>query len=221
MADSGSEPLMTGQLDAFVFDLDGTLWDATGSSANGWGRAAEEQGFSRKLTHEDIGRICGLPFDECVEVLFPDLTPEERAHLGPHLARAEEEAVRADGGCLYDGVVSGLQQLASLRPVLLLSNCHRWYLEVFLEQSGLEAVFAETLCHGDTGLPKSGNLALLRDRHGFGEAAYVGDTRGDQEACEVAGYEFVYAAYGFGTLDAKPAHRTFEDVRSALAARIA
>lgn len=210
---------MTEVLDAFVFDLDGTLWDATGASAKGWSLAAQEQGFPRRLTHEDIGRICGLPFDECVEVLFPDLTPEEREGLGPKLALAEEDAVKAEGGCLYDGVVAGLQQLAAHRPILLLSNCHRWYLEAFLQQSGLAPVFAETLCHGDTGLAKGGNLALLRDRHGFGGAAYVGDTQGDREACQEAGYEFFYASYGFGTLDVTPAYETFSAVCSALAAR--
>jgi len=155
-----------------------------------------------------------------VATLFPDLSDSEQRALGPQLAQAEEIAVRAQGGRLYDGVGEGLARLAARRPVLLLSNCHRWYLEVFLEQSGFEKLFTDTLCHGDTGLAKDGNLALLRERHGFASPAYAGDTDGDRRACARAGYEFVYAAYGFGVLDAEPAFASFEALCAHLETRI-
>lgn len=207
-------------LDALVFDLDGTLWDAAETTARGWSRAAQEQGLSRALTAADIGRVCGLPFDRCVETLFPELSPADRAALGPHLGRAEEEAVRRHGGILYPGVVSGLRRLSERAPVLLLSNCDRWYLEIFVEQSGLSSIFHDTLCYGDTGLEKDGNLRRLDELHGLGRVAYVGDTEGDRRACANAGVEFVYAAYGFGDLDATPAFGNFDDLCAHLEERV-
>ncbi len=93
--------------------------------------------------------------------------------------------------------------------MLILSNCHRWYLEAFLEQAGISSLFHDTLCHGDTGLDKAANLRLLRERHRFQRAAYIGDTEGDRRASADANYEFVYAAYGFGESDARPAFESF------------
>lgn len=104
--------------------------------------------------------------------------------------------------------------------MLLLSNCHRWYLEIFLAQAGLEPVFADTLCHGDTGLGKAANLRLLRERHGYGPIAHAGDTEGDRRACAEAEVEFVYAAYGFGALDALPAFASFAELRAHLEQRV-
>ena len=38
-------------------------------------------------------------------------------------------------------------------------------------------------------------------RNQIERAVYVGDTRKDQEACELAQVPFIYASYGFGEVD--------------------
>ena len=209
-------PVFGMEYDALVFDLDGTLWDATEASAVGWTRAARARGVACELSAADMGRVCGLPFDACVEILFPDLSASERRALVPDLARGEEAAVREQGGRIYPDVTTGLRRLAMRGPVLLLSNCHRWYLERFLEQSRLGPVFVDTLCHGDNGEDKATNLERLRTQHGFARPAYVGDTHGDRRACEIADYAFLYAAWGFGDLEVRPAFASF----GALCARL-
>ncbi|MBW2314456.1 MAG: HAD family hydrolase [Deltaproteobacteria bacterium] len=205
--------------DTLIFDLDGTLWDATEASAVGWTRTARSLGVECEVTATDIGRVCGLTFEQCARTIFPELSEGRLQELMPLLGRGEEAAVRELGGRLYPGVVDGLRGLAARVPVDLLSNCHRWYLELFLEQAGLEDVFRDTLCHGDTGMDKAANLALLRERHGFRAAAYAGDTSGDAAACGEAGVEFVYAAYGFGEVDA-PRHESFRELGEHLLGRV-
>ena len=195
--------------DALIFDLDGTLWDATEASAIGWARAARSHGLERGPTADDIGRVCGLTFEACARTLFPELPEDRLQALMSDLGPGEERAVREHGGRLYPGVADGLRRLAERVPLDLLSNCHRWYLEVFLEQTGLEDVFRDTLCHGDTGFDKAGNLELLRERRALRSPVYVGDTPGDAEACRRAGFTFVYAAYGFGEV-AAPRFESFD-----------
>lgn len=78
-----------------------------------------------------------------------------------------------------------------------------------VDLSGLSTLLHDTLCHGDTGLDKAANLRLLRERHRFQRAVYVGDTDRDRRASADANYDFVYAAYGFGESDAQPAFESF------------
>jgi phosphoglycolate phosphatase len=195
--------------DVLIFDLDGTLWDASEASAVGWTRAARAHGIERTLTADDIGRVCGLTFETCARTLFPELSEARLRALMPHLGEQEAIAVRERGGRPYPGVVDGLRRLAESGPLDLLSNCGRWYLELFLEQTGTGNLFRDTLCHGDTGQGKAHNLTLLRRRHGSRAPAYVGDTAGDAEACRAAGVAFLYAAWGFGEVDA-PRFESFD-----------
>jgi phosphoglycolate phosphatase len=206
--------------DALVFDLDGTLWDATEASAVGWSEAARAHGLDVTLSAADIGRVCGMPFEACARTLFPDLDDGRLQALMPDLHRHEEAAVRERGGRIYPGVGDGLRRLAAAdAPLFVLSNCTRWYLELFLERAGLAGVFRGTLCHGDTGLDKAGNLRLLRERHGLRAPVYVGDTASDAAASRAAGYDFAYAAYGFGEVEA-PRLESFAAVCAALAPRL-
>ena len=208
------------RLDALVFDLDGTLWDATAASAIGWTEGACAHGLEVSLTAADIGRVCGMPFEDCVRTLFPPLDEARLRALMADLHGYEEAAIREHGGHLYPGVAEGLRRLAAGDvPLFVLSNCTRWYLDLFVERGGLDGLFRDTLCHGDTGLDKAANLALLRERHGFRTPAYVGDTAGDAAASQAAGYAFVFAAYGFGEADA-PAFPSFAAVCAELGRRI-
>lgn len=64
--------------DALIFDLDGTLWNASAASAKGWNIALRELGIlSIHLTAEDIESITGNPFEQCVKMLLPNLSSTE------------------------------------------------------------------------------------------------------------------------------------------------
>ncbi len=199
-----------------MFDLDGTLWDATEASALGWERAGRAHGLEREVSAADIASVCGLPFDECARTLFPEVAGPGCEPLLRDLARYEEAAVRERGGVLYAGVGEGLAALSERAPLFVLSNCQRWYLDLFLDQSALRPLFRDSLCHGDTGLAKAENLALLRERHALRRPAYVGDTQGDREAARRAGFDFLYAAYGFGGLDESVRFASFSELRAYL-----
>ena len=60
---------------AVIFDMDGTLWDASEEVAHSWQEAIQASTITDKvLTKEDFMRVMGKPMDELIEVLFPELS---------------------------------------------------------------------------------------------------------------------------------------------------
>jgi phosphoglycolate phosphatase len=190
-------------IDALVFDLDGTLWDAAAASTRGWNRALEQMGVSSRVTVDDIRSVSGRPFARCVEVLLPELGPATE-HTLRALEERERIEIEAVGGRLYQGVADGLLQLTVVYRLFLVSNCPGWYLDAFFRASDLRECFTGWDCHGSSGLSKAAMLVDLNDRFDLGYATYVGDTRGDQEAAAQARMEFAFVRYGFGEVGPVP-----------------
>lgn len=191
-----------------LFDLDGTLWDTTEPVAAAWNEALRRAGLSgRRITPADIASIMGLTHDQIFPRLFPELEPARREALSELCYEEEERFIAERGGTLYPGVDAGLRRLAAQRPLGIVSNCQKGYIELFLEACGLRSLFVDWECHGNTGQSKGDNIARVMSRQHWPEAFYVGDTVGDETAAAQAGCAFLYAAYGFGT--ASPAACAF------------
>lgn len=189
-------------VDSLIFDLDGTLWNASGSTAVGWSRVAKSLNLSIPITADSIRSVSGLPFDECVESLFPDLS-KTQADLKSCLDLAEKEEVLKSGGELYPGVASLIPKLKERYRLFIVSNCQDWYLKAFLEHSKLQPYFEDAICFGQTNLSKTENIRELVRRNQLQKPIYVGDTQWDQHAAFFAGVKFIFACYGFGSINTK------------------
>lgn len=187
-------------VDSLIFDLDGTLWDASQSTAAGWSRVANSMGIKADITPGAIKSVSGLPFDQCVETLFPQQS-RSFANLKSDLDHAEKEEVLRSGGALYPGVAEWIPKLSQHFRLFLVSNCQEWYLEAFLEHSKLAKYFSDTLCFGQTGLHKTKNIQEIVRRNSLKKPLYVGDTGWDQHAAFYAGVKFIFASYGFGSIN--------------------
>jgi phosphoglycolate phosphatase len=185
--------------DALVFDLDGTLWDAAVPTARGWNRALEELGARTRVTVEGIRSVAGTPFVGCVEILVPELCPPTEATLRA-LDVHEKVAIIESGGTLFPGVDGGLHELAGAYHLYLVSNCQDWYLELFMDTTGLRECFSGADCNGLSGLSKADMLSRLAVTRRLKNAAYVGDTQGDHDSTLEAGMAFAFARYGFGSV---------------------
>ena len=57
-----------------IFDMDGTLWDATRGVSEAYNEYLyREKGWKDYLTHQDIISITGLEIEEIADRLFPQL----------------------------------------------------------------------------------------------------------------------------------------------------
>lgn len=185
--------------DALAFDLDGTLWDATAACAQGWNDGLAALQINRSITVADLKTVTGRPIQECVQTLLP-VEFEQYPALIPTIRSCEKIALKNRGGQIYDGLAVTLGRLARRFDLFLASNCQDWYLELFWKFSNCRQYFRGADCHGRSGLSKPEMLVKLKQEYGWATPVYVGDTVWDEFAARDAGYAFVYAAYGFGSV---------------------
>lgn len=192
--------------DGVLFDLDGTLWDATAGLADSWAEAlADEPDVPRPPTKAELEGVMGMTDKELVAVIFPQVSQERGLELFEKCCSAENEYLRRHGGKLYDGLAATLEALAGKFPLFIVSNCNLGYIPCFLEAHGLERLFRDWECIGRTGLEKWENIRLVVERNGLQHPVYVGDTGLDQSSARKAGVPFIHAAYGFGIVRNAPA----------------
>jgi len=184
--------------DAVIFDIDGTLWNASQASAAGWNAGLAKLGINKTVTVKEIESVAGNPYEKCVDILLPGLR-EKFPDLLETLNACEIEVVKTDGGTFYDGVREGMKTIAGSYRIFLVSNCQDWYMDLFLQFLGLKPILAGYDCHGMSGQPKHEMFAGLMNRFGLKSPVYVGDTASDENAARLAGIDFIHAAYGFGS----------------------
>lgn len=83
-----------------------------------------------------------------------------------------------------------------------------------MEKAGIEKYIRDHECFGNTGMNKGENIKLLLERNNLDDAVYVGDTQGDYEAAVFAGIPFIFAGYGFGSVENY--HTAINDIKELL-----
>ncbi len=193
-------------IDSIIFDLDGTLWDATDMVVKGWNKALEEYGQEHRLsieplTKEQVRKVMGLQIDEIARRFFPQLSEEGRKVLMDKGCEIECRYLLEDGGKPYPYVLETLALLARKYKLFIVSNCQAGYIETFLAAHQLEHYFADFENPGRTGLSKAENIKMVIERNNLQSPVYLGDTTGDGRAAHQAGIPFIYARYGFGDVE--------------------
>lgn len=185
-----------------IFDMDGTLWDSSANVAASWTDKVKELGYDRpEITQQDVMSIMGLTMDRIADIIFADLEKEERMELLEKCCDHENEFLRKHGGLLYPDLEETFARLKEKYPLYIVSNCQSGYIEAFLDYYGFGKYFEDIECYGNNLKKKGENIALIAERNGLDRAYYVGDIQGDCDAATEAGFDFIHAAYGFGSID--------------------
>ena len=188
--------------DGILFDLDGTLWDAVEGICRGWNRAFQACGLAPSLTVPQLRACMGLRMEDIAQRILPQIGDgERRMEIMEVCYRHQLQYLSRHGGRLYPGVPETLAALARRFPLCIVSNCQDGYIQCFLKVHGLETYIQDFECPGRTGQGKAENIRLVAERNGLRAPIYLGDTQGDADAAHAAGVPFLYAAYGFGTVD--------------------
>lgn len=188
--------------DGIMFDLDGTLWNATDALTEAWRLTVEgEPDVKRAPTTEELKGVMGMTDKDLMATLFPYLSEERNAELFEKSCRVEHEYLSQHGGTLYPQLEEVLQKLSENVPLFIVSNCGCGYIEAFLAAHKLEKYFKDFECVGNTGLLKCDNIKLVAERNGLSVPVYVGDTQLDCDSATKAGVPFIFAAYGFGNVN--------------------
>ena len=204
-----------------IFDMDGTVWDSSENVAKAWTVKVHEAGFTDKtVTREDIQSVMGKPMDVIADTLFTytEKGPERDA-LRADCENYENEYLRAHGGILYDGILETWAKLKEMGyHIYIVSNCQAGYVESFLGYYDIaygtpEDLVEDIECYGNNFLQKDENIKLVAERNGLTAACYVGDIQSDYDATAKAGFPFIHAKYGFGTINVEePYINSFEEL---------
>lgn len=202
-------------MDSIIFDVDGTLWDSTDSVARSWNLAIQENSsLDLTITENALQQVFGKTMTEIADTLFSRLPEKERMKLLEVCLQYENRYLETHPGKLFDGVTDTLAALSGQYPLFIVSNCQQGYIEVLLRTCSLEPFIKDHLCFGETQTSKGQTILTLMKRNGLKNPVYVGDTRGDADACAEAGIPFIFAGYGFGDVpDAKMRISKFTDLK--------
>lgn len=188
-------------MDSLIFDLDGTLWDATEAFYVCWNEAFLKYDETKiGMTLEQIKGVMGMTMNDIMEKFFPGLDENYREDIIKECADIELKYLLENGGRLYPKVEETLKELSKKYKLFIVSNCVEGYIQCFLKAHNLEKYFLDFEDPSRTELPKAENIKIVKKRNGLCSPVYVGDTKWDAEASKKAGVPFVYASYGFGNL---------------------
>lgn len=198
--------------DGIIFDIDGTLWDSRKVVADSWNEAiAEHTTYNLKFDYEEIGKLFGKPINEIFKLLFGDIDDYEVERLTDLLYNYEKHYLDMYPPSLYDGVYDTLCELSKKYKLYIVTNAQKGYIEKLFSAGGICPFFTDWLCFGDTNAPKDVTLRKIIERNNIQSPVYIGDTKGDADACKKAGIPMIYASYGLGNVE-KPEFE-IDDIR--------
>ena len=187
--------------DAIIFDLDGTLWDTNATCAHAWNHSLARLGIAyRPITAADVRSVAGRAHVDAVREVFTGLDEDQIQQISELTQTEDNLAIARCGADIYPGVREVVPHLRTRFPLMIVSNCQRGYIELFLSTSGLGEHFVDFECWGNTGNPKPANLRALIARNRLRSPWLVGDTEGDYDAAAENDVWFVHAGYGFGAV---------------------
>jgi len=183
--------------EAVIFDLDGTLWKANESCTKAWNILLDRLNFNERVTVQAMDKVTGKPMDDCIDTLMPGIRKKHN-NIKSLLVDMEKEVVGHDGASIYPDVLSKIRELSGCLKLFIVSNCEKWYLDKFIEYSGLGNNFTECDCYGISNLKKHQMISNITKKYKLERAVYIGDTLHDKESAELSGTDFIQVTYGFG-----------------------
>lgn len=189
--------------DGILFDLDGTLWDSTDLVAEAWNEVIRSNTLlDLHLDGTRLKQLFGQLLPDIAAQLFPNCPKARQLELIDLCCKREHEVLAGTCAPLYEDLELMLKKLSRDCRLFIVSNCQAGYIETFLKASHLGSYFEGHLCPGDTGEPKAHNIGEIIRRYDLQSPIYVGDTMGDYLAAKENHIPFVFASYGFGSVDA-------------------
>lgn len=201
--------------DSIIFDLDGTLWNASETVVKAFNDGIQKIGFDINITSKTVRDFSGMKMDDIFSQHFSFIPKDKLQEFEKIYAKKESEYLKKYGGKLFPNVKETLEGLTENYRLFIVSNCMKGYIENFIEFFSFEDLFEDFECFGNDGLPKDKNISLIVERNNLQNPVYVGDTIWDKESSEKAGVDFIYATYGFGKIEnPKVQIQNFEDLLS-------
>ncbi len=180
--------------------MDGTLWDAVETYANGYNEYFKANTSNRFFTRDDLARYMGLEQSAYLQATMPEFEAEDRERIYKEVIEFQYQLIAEVGGHLYPGVREGLEALSKHYNLFIVSNCPEFTIMHFMKWAKIEDYITDTMAHGVNFKPKFENIRYLIEKHQLRSPCYVGDTASDALQSSKVPLPFVFVDYGFGTI---------------------
>ena len=187
-----------------IFDLDGTLWDATSELLDSYNNTMSRLHLNYHFDINDIFSYMGLTPDETVDLIFKDISHEKGKELFHTILVDEVAYLKDHPGHLYPLEREVLAKLSKEYSLFIVSNADKGYIENYLNSLNMNEYFLDHLCAGDTLKDKHENIQIMVKKHNLKDYIYIGDTLKDKIECDKINAKFIHVNYGFGKISEYP-----------------
>lgn len=185
--------------DSLIFDMDGTLWDATDGYVSSWNEGLKSINRPERVDRTLLDSMMGWERNKVYEKVFPSLPITEFDQIAHAIDKTQDMLLPKIGGTFYPGVIEGIKQLSQKYKLFVVSNCPANTIKQMMVYGDLENYITDEIAHGSNQKSKHFNINLLIEKHKLKSPIYIGDTHSDSLQCEIAKTPFCLVTYGFGT----------------------
>lgn len=185
--------------DSLIFDMDGTLWDATDSYVLAWNEGLKLLKRPERVDRAILDSMMGWERNKVFQKVFP--TVEESAYdaIYQTINSVQDKIIPEKGGVFYPDVIESLKLLSKKYKLFILSNCPANTIKQMIAFGHLEKYITDEIAHGFNHKAKHFNINLLIEKHKLKSTLYIGDTNSDSLQCQIAKIPFCLVTYGFGS----------------------
>lgn len=196
-----------------LFDLDGTLWEVKNSTFESANKIVRKYKL-KEISMETICAVFGLNKFEVAQLYFPYLELNQSLNLLDEIEILNIKNLKEYGGNIYPNLKETLASLRKKYELFIVSNTSKSeYIEAFLTSAKLNNYFKDYIAASELGISKADAIKKIIDDYKLTKAVYVGDTKKDMEASNLAEIPFIQAKYGFGkNLNAKYYINAFKEL---------
>ena len=187
--------------DSLIFDLDGTLWDTLNVTTNELKKITNKYN-ENTITEDIVKEGMGKTFDEVTKLYFKNLNKQKREEYTIEAFNNIINYLLENGGNLYQNTEDTIKTLSKHFKLFIVSNTRSDnYIKSFLYSSKLDKYFTDYQSNEQKNTTKDENIKILIKRNNLKNPIYIGDTNTDKLSAESVNIPFIYATYGFGTIN--------------------
>ncbi|KIR01717.1 5'-methylthioadenosine nucleosidase / S-adenosylhomocysteine nucleosidase [Lachnospiraceae bacterium TWA4] len=127
-------------IDAIIFDLDGTLWDSTETICKVYNGVLERNypQYYHKLSLEEVQGHMGKTMLDIAKAIMPQASDEMCMDYMDKCGEEECAYLSVHNGNVFEGVIETLTELSKEYKLYIVSNCQAGYIESFFRCKQLQ-----------------------------------------------------------------------------------
>ena len=111
-------------IEAIIFDLDGTLWSTIDSSLKVLKEVKERhKEVTKDISKEEVERSMGKSFNEIVESYFGYIEHNKAVEIAKEAFEENVRNLMINGGTLYKNLEDTIKELSKKYKLCIVSNC--------------------------------------------------------------------------------------------------